>query len=111
MALSVWMASFGPLLTIVSLGKLFKYNTDQIRYGLIRIVHTPAGMAFLFGHLGSMGITALICYFGYYLTHESTACVAHWGTPSLFEWLLLAWYVYSVYSFFKNVGTLLDTKS
>lgn len=111
MALSVWMATFGPLLTIVSLGKLFRCNTDQLRYCLIRIVRTPGGMAFLFGHLGSMGITALICYFGYYLTPESTACVAHWGAPSLFEWPLLAWYGYSVYSFFKNVGTLWDTMS
>ncbi len=111
MALSVWMATFGPLLTIVSLGKLFKCNTNQIRYGLIRILHTPGGMTLLFGHLGSMGLTALICYFLYYFTPKSTVCLLHWGTPASFEWLLLAWYGYSVFSFFKNVGTLGDIAS
>lgn len=111
MALSVWMAAFGPLLTIVSLGRLFKFNANEMRYGLIRIVHTPGGMALLFGHLGSMAITALICYLVYYFTPESVACIVHWSVPSLFEWLLLAWYCYSVYSFFKNLGTLGESMS
>ena len=111
MGLSVWMATFGPLLTIVSLGKLFHFNTNEIRYGLIRIVHTSGGLPLLFGHLGSMAITALICYFVYYLSNDAVACILHWGKPSLFEWILLAWYCYSVYSFFRNLSTLGDVMS
>jgi len=101
MILAVCMAAFGPALTIIGLARMFGANTEQIRFHLIRLMHIPSGQAFLIGHWGTMGLTALVCYFGYYLTGSQVACLVHWGEPSFFEWLLLFWYGYSVYVFFK----------
>lgn len=110
MVLSVCMGALGPLLTIISIGRLFKCNVSQIRYGLVRIMHTPGGMALIFGHIGTMAITALICYFAYFLLRDENLvpCIVNLGKPSFFEWLLLAWYLFSVQSFFKNIGTFGD---
>ena len=107
MVLSVCMGALGPLLTIISIGRLFKCNVSQIRYGLVRIVHTPGGVALLFGHLGTMAITALICYVAYFLLRDESLvpCIVNLGKPSFGEWLLLAWYLFSVHSFFKNLGS------
>ena len=109
MFLSISMGTFGPLLTVVSIGKLFKLNVNELRNGLIHMLHTPGGRMLLFGHIGTMAVTALICYFAYFLTGANLpACIVHWGEPFFFEWILLVWYGYSVYSFFKNMGGVGD---
>lgn len=109
MALSVCMAAFGPFLTIVGLGKLFRYHGRQIQNFIGVALRNPAGRAFLLGHLGSMAVTALVCYIAYYFTGENQACAFHWGIPSMFEWGLFAWYLYSVYVFFKNGKWMLSS--
>ncbi len=108
MALSVCMAATGPLLTIVSICKLFKVDTRQIQRTIVILLRNPSGRAILFGHWGTMGLTALICFVGYFFTGSNAACLVHWDAPGVFEWVLLIWYGYSVYSFFKNVESFMS---
>lgn len=102
MALSVCMAAAGPLLTVVSIGRLFRVDISQMRRTIIQLLRNHAGRTLLFGHLGTMGLTALVCFIGYFFTGSNAACLVHWNVPGMFEWILVIWYGYSVYSFFKN---------
>ena len=105
MVLSVFMAALGPLLTIVSVASLFGMNPRNCYY-ISRMLQQPAGRALIMGHWGTMSLTALICYIAYFFTGETAACISDWNRPATIEWLLFAWYGFSVYSFFKNGSKL-----
>lgn len=98
---SIAMAALGPSLTIVSIGRLFGCDGTQILVFFRRMLMQPAGRALIMGHWGTMALTALICYFAYYLTGSIPAAVANPSGVRLIEWVLAVWYVYQVYSFVK----------
>jgi len=77
MVLSVCMAALGPLLTVVSVARLFGSSGDGMKNFLRQLFWQPAGRALVFGHWGVMGLTALVCYFAYYFTSNCTACLVH----------------------------------
>jgi len=101
MVLVVCMAALGPLLTIVSIARLFHCDAGNIRVGLVNAVKTPAGRTLLFGHWATMGISAVVCYIGYFFSGSIAPCLLHWSKPMFFEWLVLAWFIYSAYTFIK----------